>query len=203
MSTVAETMTTTTDYFDPSQEKTNTRLAKGVYPVHIIKCDTAIRSVKNKYKACIYNFVVKVDTTAKTRAYQVEDIDGTPKSVSGAEYVGREIRSQGVFRFLAPEVGDDFEGNPGGNRKFMETAEALGNNCPDIEVEVDGEKRTVKGLPTLDAKDFLGKPVLANVDFGKPWKGKDGVERTSLEVKSINLWKDGTEVDVELEELPF
>lgn len=204
MSTVAEVVTDNTgNYYDPSQEKSYTRLAKGVYPAHIIKCETVVRSIKNKYKACIYNYRIKVHTSADQNTYQIEDIDGTMKDVSGAEYIGREIRSQGIFLFLTPGLGDDFEANPGANRKFMETAEALGVTCPDVEIELDGETKTVKGLPELNESDFLGKPVLANVDFGSPWKGKDGVERTSLEVKSINLWKDGAGIDVEAEELPF
>jgi len=58
-------------------------------------------------------------------------------------------------------------------------------------------------IPRLEHSDFLGKPVLANVGLGKPWKGSDGVERQSHEVKSINLWKEGTAIDVEVEELPF
>ena len=42
MSTMTDTMQTATavNYFDPSQEKTNTRLAQGVYPANIIKCDS-------------------------------------------------------------------------------------------------------------------------------------------------------------------
>ena len=103
MSTVAEVATDSTgNYYDPSQEKSYTRLAKGVYPAHIIKCETVVRPIKNKYKACIYNYRIKVHASADQHTYQIEDIDGTMKDVSGAEYVGREIRSQGIFLFLTP-----------------------------------------------------------------------------------------------------
>ena len=205
MSTMTDVINTATavNYFDPSQEKTNTRLAQGVYPAHIIICDSAVRPIKGKYKARIYNFRIKVANEVAERHYQIEDIDGGIKDINSSDYIGREIRSAGVFFFLTPEIGDDFEANSGGNRKFMETVEALGVDCPEVEVEIDGQKRMVKSLPNLEHSDFLGKPVLANVGLGKPWKGSDGVERQSFEVKSINLWKEGASVDVEAAELPF
>ena len=203
MSMMTDTMetATTVNYFDPSQEKTNTRLAQGVYPAHIIKCDSVERPIKGKYKARIYNFRIKIANEVATRHYQIEDISGIMTDVNSSDYIGREVRSAGIFFFLTPDIGDDFEANSGGNRKFMDTVEALGVTCPEIEVEINGEKRMVKSLPNLEHSDFLGKPVLANVGLGKPWKGTDGVERQSHEVKSINLWEEGTYV--ETEKLPF
>ena len=205
MSTMTDTMQTATavNYFDPSQEKTNTRLAQGVYPAHIIKCDSVERPIKGKFKARIYNFRIKIANEVVDRHYQIEDISGVMKDVNSADYIGREVRSAGIFFFLTPDIGDDFKTNSGGNRKFMDTVEALGVSCPEIEVEIDGEKRMVKSLPNLEHSDFLGKPVLANIGLGKPWKGTDGVERQSHEVKSINLWEEGASVDVEAAELPF
>ena len=191
------------NYFDPSKEQSKTRLAAGVYPAHIIKCDKATRSVRNKYKADIYNFRIKIDKSVAGRTYQIEDIDGKMKQVDGNNYIGREVRSSGIFFFISPDVGDDFEANPGGNRKYMDTVMALGVNCPDVEVDIDGEKKMVKSLPHLDTNDFLGVPVLATIGLGKPWKGTDGVERKSFEVKTIDKWEEGEKVDVELEDLPF
>ena len=190
-------------YYDPSQEKSNTRLATGVYPAHIIKCDSTVRTVKNKYKARIFNFRVKVHNSVASWTYQIEDITGKIVDANASDYIGREIRSQGVFFFLTPDVGDDFEANPGGNRKFMETLEAIGVECPEMEIDVDGEKRKVKTLPDVDESAFLGAPVFANVDLGRPWKGSDGVERQSFEVKSIDKWEQGAKIDVEAADLPF
>jgi len=203
MSTMTDTIdvATAVNYFDPSQEKTNTRLAQGVYPAHIIKCDSVERPIKGKFKARIYNFRIKIANEVTTRHYQIEDISGILTDVNSADYIGREVRSAGIFFFLTPDIGDDFEANSGGNRKFMDTVEALGVPCPEIEVEIDGEKRMVKSLPNLEHSDFLGKPVLANIGLGKPWKGTDGIERQSHEVKSINLWEEGSYV--ETEKLPF
>ena len=205
MSTMTDTMevATAVNYFDPSQEKANTRLSQGVYPAHIIKCDSVVRPIKGMFKARIYNFRIKIANEVTTRHYQIEDISGILTDVNSADYIGREVRSAGIFFFLTPDIGDDFQANSGGNRKFMDTVEALGVPCPEIEVEIGGEKRMVKSLPNLEHSDFLGKPVLANIGLGKPWKGTDGVERQSHEVKSINLWEEGARVDVEAEELPF
>ena len=206
MSTMTEVASpSTNNYFDPSQEKSTVKLTQGVYPSHIIKCEAMVRPIKGKYKARIFNYKVKIHQSVALRNYQVEDIDGVMKDVDSSGYIGREVRSAGVFFFLTPsEVdGDDFEANPGGNRKFMETVEALGVECPEIEIDVGGEKRMVKTLPDLHESAFLGMPVLANIGLGKPWKGDDGVERQGYEVKSINKWDEGTKIDVEADELPF
>lgn len=205
MTEVAEATTTTVNYYDPSEDKRPTRLASGVYPAHIIECEskTLEKKVKGKYKAMVFNYKIEVHSEASSRTYQIEDIDGSMKDVSGSDYIGRKIKSGGIFFFLTPDVGDDFKANPGGNKKYMDTALALGVDCPEIEVEVDGEKRMVKTLPNLTKSDFLGKPVLANVDRGKSYVNKAGTEVFPFEVKSIDKWETGEVRDVELEELPF
>ena len=200
METIAKS--SVVNYFDPSQEKSTVRLAEGLYPVHVTKCASQIRKVRGKYSARVYNFTVKVAQDARDVTYQIEDINGEMKDVNGGEYIGREIRSQGIFFFLTPDVGDDFEANAGGNRKYMETIEALNIECPLIDIDIDGQKKQVKSLPELSDSDFLGIPVLAQIGLGKPWKGKDGVERQYFEVKSINKRK-GEKIDVEAEDLPF
>ena len=104
MSTMTDTMQTATsvNYFDPSQEKTNTRLAQGVYPAHIIKCDSVVRPIKGMFKARIYNFRVKVANEVTGRNYQIEDIGGIMTDVNSSDYIGREVRSVGIFFFLLP-----------------------------------------------------------------------------------------------------
>jgi len=192
------------NFFDPSQEQSKVRLAVGTYPAHIIKCEIREVDVKGKYRAKVYNYRVKVHkSVSDVNSFAIEDIDGSMKPVEGNNYVGREIRSAGIFFFLTPDIGDSFKANPGGNRGYMNAVTALGIECPEIEVEVDGDKRMVKSLPDLRESDFIGKPVLANVNMGKPWKGNDGVERQTPEVKTIDLWKDGVQVDMEVDDLPF
>ena len=89
MSTMTDTMevATTVNYFDPSQEKTNTRLAQGVYPAHIIKCVSVVRPIKGTFKARIYNFRVKVANEVVDRHYQIEDISGVMKDVNSADFI--------------------------------------------------------------------------------------------------------------------
>ena len=205
MSTMTEVATGggMVNYFDPSLEQSTTRLALDIYPAHVIKCVKVTRPVRTKHKADIYNFHVKVHDSVAKKSYQIEDINGIMTQVDGNNYVGREVRSTGIFFFLSPDVGDDFEAHPGGNRKYMETVIALGIDCPETEIDVGGEKKLVKSLPHLNPSEFLGRPVLATVGLGKAWKGTDGIERQAHEVKSIEKWEDGAKIDVESEALPF
>ena len=204
MSTMTEVAgtTTTNHYFDPSQEQSTTKLAQGVYPANIIKCVTIVKPIKGKYKARIFNYRVKVHQSVATRHYQVEDIDGAMKDVDASGYIGREIRSSGVFFFLTPEAGDDFEANPGGNDKYLRFCESIGIDCPEIEVEIDGEKRMVKTLPELEPSDIIGKPLMSYIDLS-PWKDKEGNQRSSMNVKNFDKWSDGSTRDIGLEDLPF
>ena len=187
------------NYYDPSLETSKVPFAQGIYPAHIIKCDKITRPVRGKHQADIYNYRIRIHPSVSKHTYKVEDIDGHLKDQDGSAYINREMKSAGIFFFLTPGIGDDFEAHPGGNRKYMETVMALGVDCP--EVEIDG--KMVKSLPHLETHEFLGKPVLATVGLGKPWKGTDGVERQMFEVKSIDNWNEGETIDVEAEDLPF
>ena len=83
----------------------------------------------------------------------------------------------------------------------------LGKEPKTTELEVDGEKVTMKELPDLSEDDILGKPVLAVVGKGKPWTSdRDGKTRTSLEVKWFRTWAEGDDIDPESlvdDDLPF
>ena len=50
--------------------------------------------------------------------------------------------------------------------------------------------------------------ILADIKNGKPWKGNDGKERVSLEVKWLEPWVDGKPIDVDAvpskdDDIPF
>ena len=202
MSTVAEVSTNgIASFFDPSQEQSRVRLSQGVYPAHIIKCVVKECPVQNKYKARIFNFTVKVDKEVANNTYKIEGIDGNLESVEGSNYTGREVRSQGIFYFLTPDVGDSFEAHAGGNRKYMETAEALGINCPEVEVEIDGDKRMVKQFPELTESEIKGKPIMGFIDIEE--YVKDGETRISYKVKDFTDWADGKVKDFAMDDLPF
>lgn len=183
--------------YDESEDTTpkSVTMGPGLYPAHITKVEIVERDVLRKFKAKIYNLTVVIADDAKNRKYKAKS-DGVDCEVDGSSFVGKEIRSQGVFKFLAPTSSDSFQANPGGNKKYMSMVEALGIKAESIEVEINGEKRNVKKLPDINEEDLLGKPMIAGVGFSKPWKGKDGKERQTLEVKSIRPWAEGTEIDL-------
>lgn len=201
MSTMSETMS----YFDPSEVKENVRLMPGKYLGHIskatIKTDVKVRG---KYMSNIYNFYLKVDGKANAEnTYNVEDINGNMVEHSGDVYDGKEVRSNGVFHFISPTEFDEFSANPGGNKKYFDLVQGVDAVCTESKVEVDGKEKTIYELPNLAVSDMVGKPVIATLNFGKPWKGTDGVERKSMEVKHIVKWEGGKVIDVEAEDLPF
>ena len=67
----------------------------------------------------------------------------------------------------------------------------------EIEIEIDGEKKKVSSLPNLEEEDLLGKPLIADVKFDKPYKNNEGKMITPLRVKSFSEWTDGqTQTDL-------
>ena len=59
----------------------------------------------------------------------------------------------------------------------------------DVEVQV---------LPPLKADDIDGKPVIAVIDAGKPYKNKEGQSRTPYVVKFVKEWEGGVKKDAEI-----
>ena len=108
----------------------------------------------------------------------------------------------GLFYFLSPQVGEDFEPNPAGNVGYMRFCEALGIEMPKTTIEVDGSKQEVIKLTELSRDDLLGLPLMACLCESKPWKGRDGMTRTSFEMKAYRKWEDSTKKEV-LDDIPF
>ena len=100
---------------------------------------------------------------------------------------------------------DEFEANPGGNKKYFDFIKAMAIECKEVEMPIaDGKTKKVFELPSeLNDFEVLGAPVIATVNFGKEWKGSDGVPRQSLEVKHLDKWEGGVKIDVESDEMPF
>ena len=173
-------------FYDPSQDKPSVPMPEGQYPAHVIEVKTATRDVKGKYKALIFNIRVRI----------------APKSDSH-----REMRSNGIFKFLHPSDDDEFESNPGGNKGYSNFCVCVGKEPQTKEIEMNGEMVSVKELPDLKEEDIMGKPVMAVIGRGKPWKSdRDGKVRTSLEVKWFRTWADGEAIDVDDakdDDLPF
>ena len=193
-------------YYDESQDSPSVAMPEGTYPAHIVSVESAERTVKTIHKALIYNVKVKIAEKCDAHNdFEALTFDGEKVSVNGRQFAGREIRSNGIFKFLHPSKDDEFEANPGGNKGYANFCTVIGKEPQVKEIEMNGEMVKVKELPDLTEDDILGSPVLAEIGRGKPWKSdRDGKTRTSLEVKWYRSWADGDKKDVEAEDdLPF
>ena len=153
--------------------------------------------VKNKYKAKVYNIIFELAEECSDHTYNTDKGE-----INGSPFVGKEIRGSGVFMFLNPQPGDDFESNNGANEKYLRFCELLKIDCPEIEVDYNGEKRMVKQFPELKEDDIIGKPVMGYIDT-EEYINKDGENRTAYKVKDFNPWTNGKFKDYELNALPF
>ena len=73
--------------------------------------------------------------------------------------------------------------------------------CPEIEVDVDGEKRMVKQFPELTESEIKGSPILGFIDTQE--YVQDGQTKISYKVKDFSEWAEGKKKDFELADLPF
>ena len=190
------------NFYDPSQNTGNLKIEpKKYYLGHI--CDTVVKevAVKGKYKAKVYNF--KVELAGGDRKYDCKDPETQDtKTLDANSFKGRKIRSQGVFQFLVPKNGDDFEANSGGNDRYLALCHAVGAKADEIQIEIDGEQRNVTTFPDLNAEDLNGKPIDCYLDIVK-WKNQEGNFVSSINAKAFKSWEDGKARDYELEDIPF
>ena len=200
MATVTETInigeTTNMHYYDPKDNEYVSLIPKQLYPMHCKKVTTRIVDVKGKYKAKVYNIIYQVAEECEKKTFITERGE-----VSGSSFVGKEIYSTGVFMFLNPQAGDTFEANNGGNERYLKFCETIKVDCPEIEVDIDGEKRMVKQFPELTEEEVKGSPVLGFIDIQEYIK--DGETKRSFKVKDFSEWQDGKKKDFELAALPF
>ena len=183
-------------YYDPKENKYVSLIPKQLYPMNAKKVDTRIVDVRGKYKAKVYNIIYEIAGECAKKAFVTERGE-----VSGESFVGKEVYGTGVFMFLNPQAGDTFEANNGGNERYLQFCEVIRIECPEIEVDVEGEKRMVKQFPELTESDIVGKPLLGFIDTQE--YVKDGVAKISYKVKDFSAWSDGKVKDFELAGLPF
>ena len=158
VSTFFEDATKTTRTNDTT---TRTGLIEGDYLGHIANVRSIIRPVKGKYQARIYNYDVIVADEHKSMTHQYEDITGKHVEISGEQFVGKKLIAKGVFQFLDPQEGDDFEGNPTDNRNYFRFCETLGLKATEETRTIDGKETVVKLLPNLTEEHMTGRPVTA------------------------------------------
>ena len=184
------------NYYDPKENTRVSFVVKQLYPMHAKKVRTGEVPVKGKYKAKVYNIIYEIAKECSEHKYSTESGE-----INGSAFIGKQIYATGIFMFLNPKPGDDFEANNGANERYLRFCETIRVNCPEVEVDVDGEKRMVKQFPELTDSEIIGKPILGFIDTEE--YVKDGETRTSYKVKDFTDWKDGKVKDFELADLPF
>ena len=183
-------------YYDPKENEFVSLVPKQLYPVHAKEVGTRVVDVKGKYKAKVYNIIYKIADECGQRTFMSETGE-----VKGSSFVGKTIYGTGIFMFLNPQIGDTFEANNGANERYLRFCETIKVDCPEVEVDIDGEKRMVKQFPELTESEVEGSPIMGYVDTQE--YVQDGVNKISYKVKEFSQWSDGKKKDLELADLPF
>ena len=182
-------------------------LIEGEYLGHIANTRSIVRPVRPHFQARIYNFDVIVAPENASLKYQYEDIDGSHTEITGEQFVGKKLIAKGVFKFLDPQEGDEFEGNSSENSKYFRFCVTLGVMPTDTVQTIDGKETTVKVLPLLTEADMIGKPVTAVLRKTKDeWTNNKGEKmHYSWRVSYVKLWTGGTLKDMKVnpDDLPF
>jgi len=191
-------------FYKVGEKKEITPLAKGEYLGHIVKVVSKVVDVQNKYKARVYTYTVEADEANKDRDFTYIDINGKGQHTKGDIYIGKKFLGN-LWRFLEPTENDDFESNSTGNNNYLRFCEIIGVECPKETKNIGGEDVEVQILPSLSADDFLGQPVTAVVDLGKPWTDKEGKRRQYWDCKFCKKWEGGKKKKIsgENNDIPF
>tara|TARA_R100001530_G_scaffold20569_3_gene17127 strand:+ start:620 stop:1264 length:645 start_codon:yes stop_codon:yes gene_type:complete len=214
MSTTEEVLSEVSTFFEDTTKTTNTNgevkragLVEGEYLGHIVNARSIVRPVLGKFQARIYNFDVIVADENRGMTYQYEDITGKHIEISGEQFVDKKLMAKGVFKFLDPQDGDTFEGNPTENRKYLLFCETLGVHAEEETRTIDGKETTVKLLPTLTEEQMLGRPVTAVLKKVKDkWVNNKGeTMHYSWRVSFVKPWTQGSvkTMEVNKDDLPF
>ena len=215
MSTITDTLNNEA-LFIPSDDTTtdkpkHTPKSEGEYLGHIVSVRTTTREWTDKksgqnFKACIYNFKVRVAPENKEQSFTYVDRNGNQHVTDGEPYVGWEVVSKGVFRFLEPDTtkGDEFVSNATGNDRYMRFCQALNVDINTTEREVDGKTINVQVMPTLTEKDIEGLPVIAVVGREKDdWMDSEGNMRPDYKIRWVQVWENGSKLTTGNDDLPF
>jgi len=214
MSTVQEVINEVSTFFEDTTKTTNvygeskrTGLVEGEYLGHIANARSIIRPVLGKFQARIYNFDIIVADENRGMTYQYEDITGKHVEISGEQFVDKKLMAKGVFKFLDPQEGDTFEGNPTENHKYSLFCETLGVHSEEVTRTIDGKETTVKLLPLLTEEHMLGRPVTAVLRKVKDnWVNNKGeTMHYSWRVSYVKPWTQGSikTMTVNKDDLPF
>ena len=182
----------TMHYYDPKENSSVNLIPKQLYPMHVIDVKTRTVDVRGKYKAKVYNIIYEIAKECGEKTFITDKGE-----ISGQSFIGKKVYGSGIFMFLNPQAGDTFEANNGANERYLRFCETLKIDCPEIEVDIDGEKRMVKQFPELSNTEMIGKPIMGFIDI-EEYTDKDGKEKMSYKVKDFTEWADGKEKEAEL-----
>ena len=177
-------------FYKATEKKDITPFAKGEYLGHITKVESKVLDVQGKYKARLYTYTVEVAEENKSKDFTYVDINGDSKATKGHVYVGKKFLGK-LWRFLEPTEKDTFESNSTGNTSYLKFCETINTDCPIEKRNIGGEDVEVQILPNLSPEDFLGQPVTAVVDLGRPWTDKDANNRQYWDCKFCKKWDSG------------
>jgi hypothetical protein len=188
--------------YDPSKDiNPYVRFVAGDYPAHITKVTTRMVNVqKGKYRAEVYNITSTINEAVSGTTFKTMDNKGVEKEVEGKHFIDKEIRHNGVFRFLDTLDIDEFESNEGGNGKYMKLCEAVGAELKEVK---EGE-HTLWEFPVIDESHLIGKPIIVTVGQGKKYLNKSNEWVYPMMGTDLCVWESGTPItDPDKEELPF
>ena len=182
----------TMHYYDPKENSSVNLIPKQLYPMHVIDVKTRTVDVRGKYKAKVYNIIYEIAKECGEKTFITDKGE-----ISGQSFIGKKVYGSGIFMFLNPQAADTFEANNGANERYLRFCETLKIDCPEIEVDIDGEKRMVKQFTELSNTEMIGKPIMGFIDI-EEYTDKDGKEKMSYKVKDFTEWADGKEKEAEL-----
>ena len=211
MSTMTETLEHEEALFIPSEDTDNkdgyVPMVEGEYHGHITETRTLTREFTKEnrpMKARIFNFKVTIAPENSTNNYTIHRNGHDPRTVTGGHYVGKTVVADGVFRFLEPIDGDEFESNAEGNKRYLMFCQSLGLEIPTEERTINGKTVKVQLLPDVKEDDLDGTPVVAVVGRGQDWTDDHGKNRPSWRVKFTKRWEDGKRLaTTTTDDLPF
>jgi hypothetical protein len=187
-------------YYDPSENDEFVVLPKGDFKARVSSFEfKKTYTNKDNQVAEIYEATYDLDKSVADMTLRNEKGD----EINSSQFVGRTVKSKGFFLWKSPGDDEDFQANPGGNKRLAIFLESVGYPMATKEiVNKKGAKVKVLEFPeTIDETKFMGAPVIITVDH-ESWK--DSV--FAKEVR-INKWEDapaeGDKPKEEDEDLPF
>ena len=192
-------MKTVDTKFDESIDG-STPIMPGTYPGNVVSFTT--KTFDNG--SMVFNMSFKIAESVKNlnipKQYKnnngeyatITDDSGNEVEISAAYMEGKTFYANGVWLTPSPEKGQGWK-----NRKYLEAMTALGVDFPK-------DKDGLIELAEVEEEDVLGLPALVSLSE-EEYTNRNGEEKTSFKVTSIDEWKDGDKLSTEelAEDVPF